>query len=40
MSDWKEITDMEITVQPLQKLSSDQYIIRIIHVIFIILNSF
>lgn len=40
MSDWKEITDMEITVQPLLKLSSDQHITLIIHVIFIILNSF
>lgn len=40
MSDWKEITDMEITVQPLLKLSSDQYITLIIHLIFTILNSF
>lgn len=42
MSDWKEITDMEkITVQPLLKLNSDQHnITLIIHLIFIILNSF
>lgn len=42
MSDWKEITDIEkITVQPLLKLSSDQYgITLIIHLIFTILNSF
>lgn len=40
MSNWKEITDMEITVQPPQKLSGDQCITLIIHLIFIILNSF
>lgn len=45
MSDWKEITEIiteiiEITVQPLLKLSSDQCITLIIHLIFIILNSF
>lgn len=42
MSDWKEITDIEkITLQPLLKLSSDQYgITLIIHLIFTILNSF
>lgn len=39
MSDWKEVKDMELTVQPLLKLSSDQHITLIIHVIFII-NSF
>lgn len=40
MSNWQEITDMEITVQPLLKLSSDQYITLIIHLTFIILNPF
>lgn len=42
MSDWKETTKMgELTLQPLLKLSSDQDdVIAIIHLIFIILNSF
>lgn len=41
MSDWKEITKMGKVIQPLLKLSSEQYdVIAIIHLIFIILNSF
>ena len=42
MSDWKETTEMrKLTLQPLLKLSSDQYDVTvIIHLIFITLNSF
>lgn len=42
MSDWKETTETgKLTLQPLLKLSSDQYNVTVmIHLIFIILNSF